>query len=281
MLHVLAPGSSSFYKMAESRILVDKSHAIIDFIQDPDPVHLVLRARRSGKTTLLRLFRAFFERVNPAEQERRKKLFVDNQLAITQSGIFEKEFGRYPVLYVDLSNVNGLNMEMLVKRFRQLVRKVAGDVKNSGHFNNSSVLDEDDRTFIDDARKSRLDEDQLPDALYDLTRIVEKLTNRRVIVLIDEYDTPISHAIKNGYSSEADELFRAVFSSLLKGNEHIRGALIMGILRVAKASWVSGINNMQVFPLDADLYSEACMFTEDETRNLYAREATLRGDGNV
>jgi hypothetical protein len=93
-------------------------------------------------------------------------------------------------------------MEMLVKRFRQLVRKVAGDVKNSGHFNNSSVLDEDDRTFIDDARKSRLDEDQLPDALYDLTRIVEKLTNRRVIVLIDEYDTPISHAIKNGYSSE-------------------------------------------------------------------------------
>jgi hypothetical protein len=57
MLHVLAPGSSSFYKMAESRILVDKSHAIIDFIQDPDPVHLVLRARRSGKTTLLRLFR--------------------------------------------------------------------------------------------------------------------------------------------------------------------------------------------------------------------------------
>lgn len=68
---------------------------------------------------------------------------------------------------------------------------------------------------------------------------------------------------------------------MLKGNEHIRGALVMGILQVAKAGLLSGMNNLMVFPMDVDMYSKACMFTEDETRKLYDQEAELRGDENA
>ena len=93
-------------------------------------------------------------------------------------------------------------MDELVKRFGVLVHRTAWDMQNAGYFIGSDELGKADQTFLDDVLQRRLAEELLPTALYDLTEIVETLTKRRLIVLIDEYDTPVSNATQNGYFSE-------------------------------------------------------------------------------
>jgi len=107
-MHALT--SSSFTTLTAKGKFVDKTPALVDFLDDDQPIHLLLRPRRSGKTTLLR---AYFERTNLAEQKECQKLFVDNKLAITEDLRFETEFARYPVLYVDFSNVVGVIIDNL------------------------------------------------------------------------------------------------------------------------------------------------------------------------
>ncbi|KAI9509991.1 hypothetical protein F5148DRAFT_1374784 [Russula earlei] len=279
---VLISSTSSFRQLAEKCKIVDKSSAIRDFLQNDYPVHLLLRPRRSGKSTLLLMFQAFFERDNPAAIKERKDLFLNNDLAITRHPVFDEEFGKYPVLYVDLSNVIGTTLETLKKEFRLLVERIVFDLKRRGFLSNLDELNEVDRSFLDQILNEEHKANIEAKALFRLTEVLHTLHKREVVVLVDEYDTPTSYAIRHGYFTEANVFFRKVFSSLLKNNGHLRGALMVGILRVAKAGWLSGFNNLTVFTLGAPgRYSTACMFTEAETQLLFEKQKEILQSGGL
>ncbi|KIM76795.1 hypothetical protein PILCRDRAFT_12500 [Piloderma croceum F 1598] len=279
--HSLSPAVSRFTLLAENGKFVDKTSALVEFLDSDDhPVHFLVRPRRSGKTTLLRLFRAFFERKDPADQEQRKKLFVNNKLAITKDDRFEAEFARYSVLYVDFSNMFSSTMDGLLQDFKNHVSLIAQQLETSGKFNNRGELDNSKQLFLDNVLKKTLDDSEWPTALFRLTTLLNTLSKRLVVVLVDEYDTPTSYAVQHGYFDDANNFFRKVFSPLLKNNECILGALVVGVMPVAKAGWFPGVNNLSVFRLDSERYSTACMFTGDETERLYNQEVALRGDGN-
>ncbi|KAI9509989.1 hypothetical protein F5148DRAFT_1374783 [Russula earlei] len=281
--HVSTENRSRFMskQLAEKCKIVDKSSAIRDFLRNDYPVHVLLRPRRSGKSTLLLMFQAFFERDNPAAIKERKDLFLNNDLAITRHPVFDEEFGKYPVLYVDLSNVIGTTFENLEKEFRLLVKRIVFDLKRRGILSNLDELDEVDRSFLDQILNEEHKANIEAEALFRLTEVLHTLHKREVVVLVDEYDTPTSYAIRHGYSTEANVFFRNVFSSLLK----------VGVFtsyeptthpEVAKAGWLSGFNNLTVFTLGAPgRYSTACMFTEAETQLLFEKQKEILQSGGL
>jgi hypothetical protein len=174
--HALAPSASSFTLLAEKGNFVDKTRALVEFLDDNQPVHLLLRPRRSGKTTLLRLFRAFFERTNHVDQEHRRQLFAQNELAITNDPRFETEFAQYPVLYVDFSNVIGETMDELLDTFKCQISAAVRNLERAGCFSNFEELDGGDRTFLDEVTKGPLAAVDWADVLFRLTEIVHILT---------------------------------------------------------------------------------------------------------
>jgi hypothetical protein len=235
------------------------------------------------------LYSTFFERVNPAALKERKDLFLNNDLAITRDPGFDQEFGIYPVLYVYLSvselichppshvdsqrkNVVGNTFKSLKNEFRVLVTAIASGLKKRGLLTHLHELDDTDHTFLNQIQNEECKAKVEAQALFRLTEILHILHKRKVIVLVDEYDTPTSYATQYGYSTEvclnkpsmvwillnilkANDFFRKVFSPLLKvgvftfhdlNNEHLRGTLMVGILRVAMAGWLSGVNNLDV-----------------------------------
>jgi hypothetical protein len=147
--------------------------------------------------------RAFFKRANPADADQRRKLFVENNLKITESPEFDAEFARYPVLYINLSvsqyldcasshadrgkndgkNVIGSTMDKLLEEFAGLVFDIAREMQRDGYFTGSQELGEQYPTFLRDVLQRRLPKNRLRSVLYHLTRVVAQLTKRRTIVV--------------------------------------------------------------------------------------------------
>jgi hypothetical protein len=189
---------------------------------------------------------------NPAEKAQRMELFFKNNFAIIKDPKFEKEFGRYPVLYVDLSvskstlryetalklrdaqNVTSSTMKAMMQDFKTCITNIVEDLENRGFFKNRLDLGVNTQRFLDNVLKKKLDDSEWPDALFDLTRVLHLLYKRKVVVLVDGYDTPTSYALQYGFFLEvrliyelyvvlvfttllqAKEFFRKVFSPLLK-----------------------------------------------------------------
>jgi Predicted AAA-ATPase len=174
----------------------------------------------------------------------------------------------------------GSTMANLLQEFKKHVVTMAQELEDLGFFQNRGKLPMNQQAFLGAALKGIIHDSEWDTVLFELTEILHALHQREVVILIDEYDSPTFYAVQHEYfpevcpspgrimctsdsPSQADEFFRKVFSTLLKvgissasnrcavnmklqNNEHLRGALLVGILRVAKAGWFSGLNNISV-----------------------------------
>ena len=176
---------------------------------------MILTPRPCGSAYL---HRSFFELTDPDEKKRRKELFVKNNLAITKHARFESEFGQYPVLYVDLSvsrsmghsasgayagvhrkNVVASSMVDFLQKFKDHVSSIAQQLVRDGAFENLQDLHQLDRNFLDEVLTKRLADSDWSTALFELTRTLHVVHEKKVVLLVDEYDTPTSHAVQHGY----------------------------------------------------------------------------------
>jgi hypothetical protein len=243
---------------------VDKSHLIRELLDDVGvQVVLLPRPRRFGKTVNLSMLRCFFEK----RGEDFSHLF-DGLSIMTAGQEYRRHFQRYPVIHLTFK---GIKFERFDLSW-QAVRKKIVDL-----FDEHRAVLNDGRMSEVDTRRYRaiLDgtagDELFHSALADLSRYLHRHHGEQVVILIDEYDEPVHSAYLCGYAPPILEFFRAFLTEGLKGNPHLFKGVLTGILRIAKESIFSGLNNMAVYTLLRPEVSTCFGFTEAEVTALLER----------
>jgi hypothetical protein len=264
MMLRLPIGISDFRELREKTLTyVDKTGLLIDLIDMPGAKVLLLpRPRRFGKTLNLSMLRCFFER----QPEDLSHLFAD--LAVWRAGdAYREHFQRYPVIFLTFRDVKAASFEQC---WAGVTRKIQTLVREHRALLDSGVLqpgeEKDFHALLDGTAEPVL----YRNALGDLSRYLHRATGERAIILIDEYDQPIHAGYVHGYAREILDFCRAFLTSGLKDNPHLERGVITGILRVARESIFSGLNNLGVYTLLRSRFATSFGFTENEVQDLLA-----------
>jgi hypothetical protein len=249
----LPAGMSNFEKIiTENYYYVDKTMLIEDIWYEGSVV-LITRPRRFGKTLNLDMIRCFFE----ISDISKRPLFEN--LAISNEPEFMAMQGTYPVIYLTFKDIKKKSWE---KCFNSLILCIKNLFKNHAYV--LKKLSDYEKSQFEMILKGEADEALYSSAIGLLTEYLYNYYEKRVVLIIDEYDTPILSAYDNKYYDEAINFLRNILSNALKDNNYLEKGVLTGILRVAKESIFSGLNNLDVFSLIDSKLSDKFGFTEKE-----------------
>ncbi|MBB3699547.1 ATP-binding protein [Flammeovirga yaeyamensis] len=253
-------GLSNFKEIIrENYHYIDKTLLIEEFIKSSAISISVLRPRRFGKTLNMSMLHAFFD-IKKGEEN--KSLF--NHLKIRKSEVWKHQ-GKYPVLYLSFKDVKEKTFEDAIKNIHQLILNW---LKENEFLYDSDNLGRFDLQFLNDLIKSDCNSVTLSSFLKTISSILHKVYNQRVVILIDEYDSCIIKSWEAGYFDNMITFMRGFLSGGFKDNDYLYKGIITGILRVAKESIFSGLNNLEVNSvLDHD-YADKFGLTEQEVKQL-------------
>lgn len=268
-------GTDIFGYMIEKQFdFVDKSLFIQQVLDDSTQVVVITRPRRFGKTLNLSMLHHFF--APQAFMYKTQGMF--DHLKIAEKGEeYMRHQGQYPVIFMTLKGIMDHNFEVAYEKMCDLMAHLYGQHHDA--LLNSGVLNEQERQIY---RRVWFKEAQLSETCNALKNLIEYLSRyygQKVWLLIDEYDSPIQSAYLDGYYDEMIRFMRAMLGEALKTSPYLEKAVITGILRVAKESLFSGLNNLKVYTLLNDQYSDCFGFTESEVTDLFHR-AQLDQDAN-
>jgi len=250
-------GISDFRELREGNFeFVDKSHLITQFLdRDGDKVVLLPRPRRFGKTINVTMLRWFFEK----RDENLWHLFED--LHVARAGEqYRAHFQKYPVIFISFKGTKADTWDACRLKICGLVREMFKTHQESL----AGRLDEYDQAEFTAVLGGTAHDVQYQQALYSLTKYLHQVHGKRPIVLIDEYDAPIHAGYSNGYYDKVTSFCRSFYEAGLKDNQYLERAVMTGILRVARESIFSGLNNLGVFSLLAFEFNTCFGFTEPE-----------------
>ena len=250
----LAIGVSDFKKIIEGDFYYfDKTKFIEEIIKDGSEVKLFARPRRFGKTLNMSMLKYFFDIEN---KEENKEIFKD--LYIEKTEAF-KEQGQYPVIFLSLKDLKALTWEQMEKAIKSAISRLFSEYKYL-----LNVLDKFDTLTFENILLKNTELEDLKEALKFLTRILYEKYNKKVVVLIDEYDSPLVSAYINGYYEKAKDFFKTFYSSVLKDNSYLQMGVLTGIIRVIKAGIFSDLNNLSTYTILSDVYTDSYGLTEEE-----------------
>ena len=250
----LAIGVSDFKKIIEGDFYYfDKTKLIEEIINDGSEVKLFARPRRFGKTLNMSMLKYFFDIEN---KEENKKIFKD--LYIEKTEAF-KEQGQYPVIFLSLKDLKALTWEQMEKAIKSTISRLFSEYKYL-----LNDLDKFDTLTFENILLKNTELEDLKEALKFLTRILYEKYNKKVVVLIDEYDSPLVSAYINGYYEKAKDFFKNFYSTVLKDNSYLQMGVLTGIIRVIKAGIFSDLNNLSTYTILSDVYTDSYGLTEEE-----------------
>ena len=250
----LAIGVSDFKKIIEGDFYYfDKTKFIEEIINDGSEVKLFARPRRFGKTLNMSMLKYFFDIKN---REENKEIFKD--LYIEKTEAF-KEQGQYPVIFLSLKDLKALTWEQMEKAIKSAISRLFSEYKYL-----LNDLDKFDTLTFENILLKNTELEDLKEALKFLTRILYEKYNKKVVVLIDEYDSPLVSAYINGYYEKAKDFFKTFYSSVLKDNSYLQMGVLTGIIRVIKAGIFSDLNNLRTYTILSDVYTDSYGLTEEE-----------------
>ncbi|NFO58340.1 AAA family ATPase [Clostridium botulinum] len=254
-------GTSDFREIIkENYYFVDKSLLIKEFIENAAKVILTPRPRRFGKTLNMSMLKYFFDIEN---KDKNKDLFKG--LEIENEEEIMKMQGAYPVIFLTFKNEKHLSFENLqeglIILFSDLYRKY-------DYLLESNKILDIDKKEIERFIAKKVTPIECLNGLNNLMRLLNKHYDKKVIVLIDEYDVPIQESYLRGYYEEAIVLIRNILTAALKDNVYLEKSLVTGILRVAKESIFSGLNNIEVDSILGINFNDKFGFTEEQVINL-------------
>jgi hypothetical protein len=254
-------GLDDFRKLREQGLVyVDKSHLIREVLDKGAQTILLPRPRRFGKTLNLSMLRCFFEK----SDKDLSGLFAD--LSIARVGdAYRAHFQRYPVIFITFKEVKAQTWEHAWRAIQEKISLLVGEHR---YLVESDRLNKEDVTRLEALLDGTADAVAYQMALLLLSRCLSRHYERDVVILIDEYDTPIHAAWLSGYGPEVIGFLRTFLNAGLKGNPHLFKAVVTGILRIAKESIFSDLNNLAVYTVLLPSFSTCFGFTEPEVQSL-------------
>ena len=246
-------GIDDFKKIRENNYYyIDKTNFIEEIGKNVGKTLLFTRPRRFGKTLNMSMLKYFFDIKN---KEENKKLFQD--LYIEKSDFFEEQ-GAYPVVYISLKGIKADTWESSFFLIKSLISSIYNEFEYIREKLNESQLDSFNKVWL------KKDDGEYRNALKNLTSFLYEYYKKEVILLIDEYDSPLINAYEHGYYDEAIIFFQVFYGEALKTNPYLRMGIMTGIIRVIKAGIFSDLNNLKVYSILEKEYSDFYGFTQEE-----------------
>ena len=249
-------GIQDFLELRENHnFYIDKTAFIEEWWESCDSVTLITRPRRFGKTLNMSMVEEFFS----VDYAGRGDLFEG--LSIWEKEKFRKLQGTYPVISLSFARIKENNYETTKEKLCQILTNLY--IKYS-FVRDSDVLTDADRLFFDRILSLEMKESDATSALHQLSNYLYRYYGKKVIILLDEYDTPMQEAYVYGFWDEMMAFTRSLFNSTFKTNPYMGRAIMTGITRVSKESVFSDLNNLEVVTTTSDKYATAFGFTEEE-----------------
>lgn len=260
----LPVGIDDFEKLRKSHFYyVDKTQLIEQFLQNWSEVTLFTRPRRFGKTLNMSMLKSFFE------IDTDKSLF-DGLYITGNKELCDEYMGKYPVIFLSLKSVEGLNYDEAFDAFVRIIGKEIVRLSFLADSDRLTQIEKEQYKGLMILKNGKLvfDKDKLVSSLQLLSQLLYKHYGQKTVILIDEYDVPLDKAFQNGYYKEMVSLIRALFGQALKTNEFLQFAVLTGCLRVSKESIFTGLNNFEINSIVDIDHDEQFGFTDDEVRKL-------------
>lgn len=256
MARTVGIGIQDFEKVRENNYFyVDKTSFIKEWWESGDDVTLITRPRRFGKTLNMSMVETFFS----SDYAERGDLFEG--LSIWTEEKYQKLQGTYPVISLSFARVKETNYEDTRERICQIIRNLY--IKFS-FLKDSDVLEKADKAYYERILSDTVSNADLTAAVYQISGYLYRYYGKKVIILLDEYDTPMQEAYVEGYWDELVSLTRSLFNSAFKTNPWLERAIMTGITRVSRESVFSDLNNLKVVTTTSQEYAQSFGFTERE-----------------
>ncbi len=256
MARTVGIGIQDFEKIRKGNYFyVDKTSFIKEWWAGGDDVTLITRPRRFGKTLTMSMVEQFFS----VDYAGREDLFEG--LSIWKEEAYHKLQGTYPVISLSFARVKETNYISTREKICQILTNLY--IKYS-FIKDSDVLTDADRSFYDRILAPEIRDSDATSALYQLSDYLHRYYGKRVIILLDEYDTPMQEAYVHGFWEEMVAFTRSMFNSTFKTNPYMERGIMTGITRVSKESVFSDLNNLEVVTTTSDKYATTFGFTEEE-----------------
>ena len=256
MAKTVAIGIQSFDKMIEGNYFyIDKTSFIKEWWESGDDVTLITRPRRFGKTLNMSMLEQFFS-VDYAD---RGDLFEG--FSIWEEEKYRELKGTYPVISLSFARIKEKDYKKTKAKIYEVIRN---EYIKYSFIKDSDVLTDADRDTFSRMMSRDMEETDATSGLYQLSDFMYRYYGKKVIILLDEYDTPMQEAYVNGFWDELVAFTRSLFNSTFKTNPYMERAVMTGITRVSKESIFSDLNNLEVVTTTSDKYETVFGFTEEE-----------------
>ena len=237
---------------------IDKTKLIEELLLEGSRVTLFTRPRRFGKTLNMSMLRYFFDIKNA---ENNKNLFKN--LHIEKSPVFSEQ-GKYPVIFISMKGLTASTWKEVLKEISLKIKKLFKDYREiASSLDKYDILDFEKYILEND----KLEEADLKKSLQYLTELLHNHYKEKVVLLIDEYDSPIITAYEKGFYNEMKDFLRAFYGDVLKTNEYLQMGVLTGIIRVVQAGIFSDLNNFESYTILNNQYSEYFGLLENEVEN--------------
>ena len=255
----ISTGTENFKELIDNNYYyVDKTMLIEDVISDK--VMMYNRPRRFGKTLNLSMLYDFFS------NQEKENSYLFKGLNISKDKEILKHQNQYPVIFLTLKDMNNNNFKSQIYKFSSIISGIIN--KYIDRIIDSPLLNYRDKSWLEKYYNVNANLDEIKEALYNISIILNKYYRKKVIILIDEYDVPLQSAYNHGYYDEMVDFLRSVFSSALKTNDALERGVLTGCLRISKESIFTGLNNFIVRNITDREASDCFGFTQEEIDKL-------------
>lgn len=253
----LPVGIDDFRKIRECGFYyVDKTKLVEQLMQNWGEVNLFTRPRRFGKTLNMSMLRSFFEIGTD-------KTLFDGLYISQNKELCDMHMGKYPVISITLKGIEGMTFEEARNMLKIILKNEA---RRHYYLKSSDRLTDDDKHQYEQILLGTAE--NTADSLRLLSQLLFLHYDKKVVILIDEYDVPLDKAFQNGYYSEMTSLIRGILGQALKTNDYLQFAVLTGCLRISKESIFTGLNNFKVLSIADARFDEQFGFTDSEVRDI-------------
>ena len=255
MNQTISIGKQDFVSLRENHYFyIDKTDFIRQWWENADDITLITRPRRFGKTLNMNMLNCFFSR----QYENRGDLFKG--LSIWTDQRYQRLQGSYPVIFISFADVKQNNYKDAIQKIKNII---VDAYRQHRYLNKEDCFTENEKQQMMEITE-KMDDVTAQDALKNLSSYLNLLYGKKVLIFLDEYDTPMQEAYINGYWDEFTGFMRGLFNATFKTNPYLERAVMTGITRVSKESVFSDLNNLTVITTTSDQYANCFGFTEEE-----------------